>query len=507
MTTPAGSGRHLGTPQTTVYKVTNLNSSGPGSLREALEAEGPRVVVFEVSGNIDCTPYERLSIDNPYITVAGQTAPSPGITLKGCELNVSASDVLLQHIRIRVDDLNDPSQGSNQWSERDSMKVGGDRVVIDHSSFSWATDENVQTRGNSLTFRHNIISEGLHSPLHDKGPHSRGLLMMNQGASGTRNEGQNLAVIGNLFAHNMARNPTVNGGATAVGANNLVYSVNVGPKASDDGERLFVSYMNNVVKETFKPYYFVVYTVNPQTRVYLGTHLLDDQTYTYPDIWEEVGMGFGIVPDINRASSPPISVPGLVLKPVDEVEAWVLANAGARPIDRDPVDARIINDVKNGTGGIIVSQDDVGGWPDLSENYRAFDIPANPNEIQPSGYTALEELLHAYACEVEGGTDCGAPLTLHGTPADQAIYLDWEVNTTIPITSTWQISYDGPTGDQTSPITGMLEPTRAYTLTGLTNYTSYAITLNAMLDSTPILTDTVTVMPTDRFSYLPLITK
>ena len=108
--TPAGSGRHLQIPRTTVYKVTNLNTSGPGSLAAGLEAEGPRVVVFEVSGNIDFRPYRALAIKNPYLTVAGQTAPSPGITLVGCELHVNAHDVLLQHIRVRVGDLTDPTR-------------------------------------------------------------------------------------------------------------------------------------------------------------------------------------------------------------------------------------------------------------------------------------------------------------------------------------------------------------------------------------------------------------
>ena len=99
--TPAGSGRHLETPRTRVIKVTRLNPQGPGSLRAALEAEGPRVVVFEVSGNIDFTPYGELSVKHPYVTVAGQTAPSPGITLKGCQVHVRSHDVLIQHLRIR----------------------------------------------------------------------------------------------------------------------------------------------------------------------------------------------------------------------------------------------------------------------------------------------------------------------------------------------------------------------------------------------------------------------
>jgi hypothetical protein len=96
-------------------------------------------------------------------------------------------------------------------------------------------------------------------------------------------------------------------------------------------------------------------------------------------------------------------------------------------------------------------------------------------------------------------------MTLHGIPADETIYLTWEVNAALPVTSTWEISYDGPPGDQPSPIAGITSPTRAYTLTGLTNYAPYAVTLNAVLSSTPILTDTVTLMPTDILVHLPVV--
>ena len=98
-------------------------------------------------------------------------------------------------------------------------------------------------------------------------------------------------------------------------------------------------------------------------------------------------------------------------------------------------------------------------------------------------------------------------MTLKGIPADGTIYLTWEVNASLPITSTWEISYDGPPGDQPSPVTGLPEPNRAYTLTGLTNYVRYSITLTAMLDSTPILTDTVRVMPSDISIHLPIVIK
>jgi hypothetical protein len=94
---------------------------------------------------------------------------------------------------------------------------------------------------------------------------------------------------------------------------------------------------------------------------------------------------------------------------------------------------------------------------------------------------------------------------LHGIPGDETILLTWEVNVTLPVTTTWTIRYDGPPGDQSSPITGLPGSTRAYNLTGLTNYVPYTNTLNAMLGSTSILTDTVTVIPTDSLLYLPAV--
>ena len=110
----------------------------------------------------------------------------------------------------------------------------------------------------------------------------------------------------------------------------------------------------------------------------------------------------------------------------------------------------------------------------------------------------------------EGGTFIGAyafvpSLVLQGRGADAMIHLAWTVNATLPTSSTWHITYGSQAGTAYLPITDIISPTRAYTLTGLTNYAWYTVTLNAMLDSVPILTDTVRVMPTDRFVYLPLV--
>ena len=397
---------YFGSRKTTVWKVTNLNTSGPGSLQAALDASGPRVVVFEVAGNIDYTPYGTLSISTPYVTIAGQTAPPPGITLKGCQVMLGTHDVLMQHIRVRVGDLSESGEliknkaGWTQFSERDCMKVSGDRIVIDHCSFSWSTDENVQSSANDVTFRHNIFSEGLHSVKHHKGGHSRGLLIMRPGS-------HRVAVVGNLFAHNMTRNPTVSAGEAVV-ANNLVDGVNVAIKtdcvARPGQGPVLLNATQNVIKRA--NHAFVARAKHPDSRFYFAPdNVFKGQAFeSVGTVWEKhVSMPFAPgVAEACRAIEPPITVPGLKIKPASEVEAWVLANAGARPADRGPVDARVVNDVKNGTGGILASQQDVDGWPALAEKRRELTVPSNPSgDDDGDGYTNLEEWLHAFAAEVE----------------------------------------------------------------------------------------------------------
>lgn len=445
---------YLGPNKTTVYKVTNLNTEGPGSLRAALEAVGPRVVVFEVSGNIDFTPFGGLNIRHPYVTIAGQTAPSPGITLKGCQVAIGTHDVLIQHIRVRVGDLRDPDQplrnkaGWTQFSERDCMKVGGERIVIDHCSFSWSTDENVQSNASQHTFRHCIFSEGLNSPKHHKGAHSKGLLFRGEG----NDKSQYVGVIGNLFAHNHGRNPRVAGAARAVVINNLIYDVwfgiEVGVHIYAKAEEKNIIHATSVIGNhaiegeygrTFVPNYrgetkVVVRKRIPSdfTQIALwllarenappGKVFVDDLRVSYTDkrgeyvqkLIEDVlnsrhananrtWMGKPLHPEKSLVDEPAVVVPGLNIRPSAKVEEWVLANAGARPADRDAVDARIVKSVRERTGTIPKSQDDVGGWPELAENRRELVIPDNPSgDDDGDGYTNLEKWLHAYAATVEG---------------------------------------------------------------------------------------------------------
>ena len=162
----------------TVIEVTNLNDSGPGSFRAAVEATGPRIVVFRIGGTIELQ--STVLLTNPFITIAGQTAPGGGIAIKNTlffnryedpsgSLDIRTHDVIVRHLRIR------PGAGpaGTSGSECDAIQVYGNcyNVMIDHCSLSWAVDENFSSWGNphDFTVQWCIISEGLRNSVHSKG--------------------------------------------------------------------------------------------------------------------------------------------------------------------------------------------------------------------------------------------------------------------------------------------------------------------------------------------------
>jgi len=384
-----------------VIVVTTLAGEGPGSLREALAATGPRVVVFEVAGVIDIN--RPLMIMEPRITVAGQTAPSPGISIVGAGLAISTHDVLVQHLKIRVGDRPEgPDPGG-----RDGISVSSDpnvprlayNVVVDHCSVTWGVDECVSTwrRGTKdVTFSNCIIAEGLSHSIHPKVEHSKGLLIGDYT--------QRIAAIGNLLAHHTRRSPFVKGDVSALIVNNLVY--NPGTAAihfgdiEDHGPCLAAAIGNVLVTgpDTLRiqPFLNLLLDMKPASRICAQDN--DPGGRNLYRAWRARSSWVAL----EDYAACPVRVMPLTIRPSSETMAWVLANAGARPAERDAIDQRIVDTVRNRSGSIIDSQDEVGGFPVVPPVTCKLELPADPeNDADDDGYTNLEEWLHSLAAKVE----------------------------------------------------------------------------------------------------------
>lgn len=415
---PGGAGYGIDTPAGRggqVYKVTNLNASGPGSLKACVDAKGPRVCVFEVSGTIKANA--DLIVRNPNLTIAGQTAPSPGIMWRGGALWIAASDVLVQHMRFRAGD--DPDGPG--YSNRDALKVGmkdnpPKNIVIDHCSFSWSVDEVASVYGgyDNVTLSNNIFSEALYDSLLPSGdPGGHGLVIGEYNGK--------VAVLRNLFAHTKERNPLTRA-AQAVVVNNVVYNrMNMDVDLqTKEKVRTSTAVIGNVFlrgpdyTRSNKPVLIRtsgIQALSDQAKVYVSDN--ESIERVLDDDWSVVGANSGAVPTSIKASLPPTWPAGLTRLPTGNnvVLNEVLRSAGARPADRDPVDERVVRSVRERSGRVIncVSADgserckrNAGGWPTLKENRRSLTLPANPSSVTSSGYTNLEVWLHEMSAEVEG---------------------------------------------------------------------------------------------------------
>lgn len=386
-----------------IVRVTTLAASGRGSFAEAVAAEGPRVVVFEVGGVVDLAG-EVVVLDSPYITVAGQTAPSPGITFVGGGIRIDTHDVIIQHIRIRPGDRGGAKRSG--W-EIDGLATwaGARDVVIDHVSATWATDENISPSGprfadstsmdpavwraataHRITLSNNIVAEGLSESTHAKGEHSKGTLV-HDNVTG-------VLIYGNLYASNVDRNPLFKGGAEGAVVNNLIH--NPGSRAmsynlSASEWRGFphqvgkMAVVGNVVRaglDTRADMALLRMSGVGELLLYLEDNIATDRSgRPLPRV---AGSPTESGAEARLVGEPPVWPDGLRTLPSSEVEGYVLANAGARPWDRDLVDQRIIRAVREGTGRIIDSERQVGGQPAIPATRRAFDPAAwNLETMQP----------------------------------------------------------------------------------------------------------------------------
>jgi pectate lyase len=391
-----------------VLFVENLNDSGPGSLRAALEAEGPRTILFRTSGTI--TLKSEIIVRNPFLTIAGQTAPGGGIAIKidgksdiGA-INIETHDVIIQHLRVRPG----PAIKGSVNGDAIQMLENAHDVIIDHCSLSWSTDEVISGwyDARDITVQRCIISEALHDSVHQKGPHGMGMLFGDKNKSVTIHQ--------NLLAHNNQRNPRLNPevkGRFQVN-NNVIY--NWGQIASEMTDDAEINLTGNFYKSgpSSRPERGVA--VDGKVKIYPKDNISPIRpNATQPEDaiikpWEE---------KMDRrkfAVSAPFSAPSLMILSATETYEAVLANVGATRPKLDSVDQRILSDVKNGTGKIINHPSEVGGWPKLAtgkppadrDNDGMPDVWEKAQGLNPedasdrhatgkSGYTRLEEYLHS----------------------------------------------------------------------------------------------------------------
>lgn len=386
--TPGGRGGRI-------LRVTTLAASGPGSLREAIETPGPRIVVFEVGGVIDLDR-TVLTIAEPFLTIAGQTAPSPGITLIKGGITVASHDIVIRHIAVRPGEA---GQAKRSGWEIDGIATNGAHdVIVDHCSCTWATDENLSASGprfegatpgdwreatsRRITFSNNIVAEGLSNSTHRKGEHSKGSLFHDNVTE--------VLVVGSLYASNAERNVLFKGGARGAVVNNLIYNpgrrgthynllghewrdhppevgqisqvgnvMQAGPSSPDDLGLMMVSGAGEVV----------VHQHDNLAFDRSGAPLPDLVQYAVPSPGHEQD---GVTVEATLVATPPIWPAGFTAMPAADVERHVLAEAGARPWDRSPTDQRIVDYVAARAGRIIDGESEVGGYPTPAETRRPF---------------------------------------------------------------------------------------------------------------------------------------
>ncbi len=399
-TTVGGSGRHLKPPATKIMRITSLADGGAGSLRECIEETVPRTCLFEVGGRIDLTT--ALKVESPYLTVAGQSAPAPGITLTGAGIVVASHDVVLQHLAIRVGDR----PLGPRANARDGITIHGKEqpaynIVVDHLSIAWALDENVSTYGqdvHDVTFSNSIFSEGLYHSIHPDGPHSMGMLI-GEGSS-------RVSVIGCLFAHNNDRNPRQKAGTSLEFFNNLVYNwgghsgAHMANPADTDrtNAETLLNFAGNYYKSgPDSPRSAPVFgkPLSERLRVYVGDNFGPTRESEKLPEWKIAG-----IPETPyRSLQPAFPLSGVKARLPKVTYDDVLRQAGSRPYARDAVDARILEELKTGTGGLKDCVEGcgkpAGGWPSPQQNRVAIALPPHPmSDSDGDGYTNLEEWLH-----------------------------------------------------------------------------------------------------------------
>ena len=391
-----------------VILVTNLDDyvSGekdaiPGSLRAACDAKGPRIVVFRVSGTIELKT--SLNITEPFITVAGQTAPGNGVCLKHYPcLITNTHDVVVRYLRCRPGDL--------MKVELDALSLSGSQnVILDHCSASWANDEVLSVSGagqTNITVQWCMITESMNESHHKKGAHGYGTLLRTDG---------NVTFHHNLYAHHRTRCPRPGTYGEDPGLlldfrNNVIYNW-IAPAGYSAADPVRMNYVANYLKPgpstTDRDHAFSI--GGEATAMFVADNVVEGVDAAGEDNWRLIN---GVL-ESSKANAPF----GVVSVKTDTAEGAfrkVLDNVGATLPVRDAVDTRIIKHIRTGAGAIINSQEDVGGWPEYAsaEPPDDSDLDGMPDEwetkhgLDPNdaldnkadqdgdGYTNIEEFIN-----------------------------------------------------------------------------------------------------------------
>lgn len=472
-TTVAGSGRGTTPAKTTVYKVTNLNDSGTGSLRACLIASGPRTCVFEVAGYINLLT--RVTIKNPNVSVFGQTAPYPGIQVRDGSIVVQADDVLIQHIASRPGDRNLPTDGGTgvKAGDRDAIGVWGvsssdpvERVVFDHLSLTWGMDESFSTYTGvnstadgttpirNVTISNSIIAEGLNNSNHGdtEGKHSMFSLL----GSNTKN----MTYYRNLVANSNGRHIRMKSNSDIEFLNNYVYNfANTNTNGynqwnmdySSSGTANRINFMHNnyqrgpTTADTASPVFYYSSSTPTASRVYVSRNISSNTRPTDSGSEWLIANGNGKgLPASMQALSPtfPLSNAANSLVAPTSLLSALTPVVGARPWNRYPHDNRIVNEVVTNTGrhkdctttktccvtntggsgycptpGTILidgsiknSSNPIDAWSVIPTTTRALTLPADPMGIAANGYTNLENYIFSFTSDSGAGGVTPTPI-------------------------------------------------------------------------------------------------
>ncbi|MDM7956120.1 pectate lyase [Blastomonas sp.] len=399
-----------------IIKVTTLAKSGPGSFAAALAAKGPRIIVFEVGGIIDLER-SSLNVTEPFVTIAGQTAPSPGITLIKGGIDVKTHDVVVSHLRVMTGA--DGQARLSGWEADAFSTVAARNVVVEHCSFLWAVDENMSASGPRFTgstveewragtshhivFRDNLAAEGLAVSSHPKGEHSKGSLI--------HDNATHITFYRNVWAHHVERSPLVKGGAQIAMINNLIYNpqhravhynlMNLEWLGQEyvTGEITAVGNVMRGGNDTNEGLPFLMLGGDGDLAYYgKDNRAVDRHGSPLP----EFGRYGETKAKLITAKAPLADVSQYRILPSGEVETSLLQTAGARPWDRAPDDIRVLFFVAEGRGDIIDDESELGGYPKLAPTSARFveadwnlDTMTPKSGLYPGQKAAAQESLSA----------------------------------------------------------------------------------------------------------------